>query len=235
MNVGVLYAVGIGPGDPELLTLKAARLIREARVLCVPKGRDAGESLALSIARGAVDLSGKEIMEVYFPMTRGSQRENLKPAAEQIAGMLRAGEDVVFITLGDPTLFSTFFHLMDAMHAVMPEAKSVIVPGISSIMASAARAGISLALSGQKVAVLPTVYMDSIERTLLEFDTVVLMKVHRVLGELKDALSRIGLLDGAIFASNVGMPDEIVRPLAEIDPEKHKNYFSTVIVRRGDG
>lgn len=235
MSIGVLYAVGIGPGDPELLTLKAARLIRESSTLCVPKGRDEGESLALSIVRGAVDLEGKRIMEVHFPMTRGSQRDALRPAAEQISGVLRAGEDVVFITLGDPTLFSTFFHLVDAMQEVMPDVKSVIVPGISSVMATAARAGVSLALSGQKVAILPTVYMDSIESTLAEFDTVVLMKVHSVLGELKALLGRLGLLDNALFASNVGRPDEIVLPLAEVDPEKHKNYFSTVIVRRGNG
>jgi len=231
---GKLYALGIGPGDPELMTLKAVRILREAPVICVPRGREDGQSVALGIISGSVDLSGKEMLEVHFPMKKGSQRDALRPAAEEVIRALDSGRDVAFPTLGDPVLYSTFFHLYDAMLSISPEVETEIVPGVSSINAAAARAGTGLTLSGEKMAVIPATYMESMELDLKKFDTIVLMKVHSVLDRIRESLAARGLMEGAIYVSRVGMEGEVVKPLRDVRPED-VHYFSMVIVRRQDG
>ncbi|MFC1770126.1 precorrin-2 C(20)-methyltransferase, partial [Nitrospirota bacterium] len=225
MKKGKLYAIGIGPGDPELLTLKAVRIIRESDVISVPRGKDKGESLALAIVEGAVDLTGKKILDTHFPMTKGSQRDALMPAAEEILGYLNDGSDVAFITLGDPVLYSTFFHLYDSLLALSPDVNVEIVPGVSSINAAGARAGVSLALASEKLAIVPATYMKDVRKVLEDFETVVLMKVFRVIDELSVVLKEMGLYERAIYVSRVGLDGEVVKPLSEIG-EEELNYFS---------
>lgn len=228
---GKLYALGIGPGDPELMTLKAQRILREAPVICVPLGREDGQSVALRIVEGAVDLGGKEMLEVHFPMKKGSQRDALRPAAEEVLRVLDSGRDVAFPTLGDPVLYSTFFHLYDALLSLSPEVEIEVVPGVSSINASAARAGMSLTLSGDRLAVLPATYIEDMGMELRKYDTVVLMKVNSVLDRIKDKLEHEGLLESAVYVSRVGMDGETVKPLRDVLPGD-VHYFSTVIVRK---
>ena len=230
MIKGKLYAAGVGPGDPELITLKALRLIKEASVIFVPKGKKAGESLALSIAGQVADLGEKRVLEAHFPMKTGSQREALVPEAERILKILGAGEDVLFLTLGDPLLYSTFFHLYDALLSLDKDVRIEVVPGVTSVTAAAAAAGVSLALSDEKVAVLPAVYMKDIRQVLEEFETVVLMKVHSVIEEVRETLEEMGLLKNAHYVARVGLPEEVVKPLGEVKAED-LNYFSLVIVR----
>ena len=198
--LGRLSVIGIGPGDPELLTLKAARIIRESKVLCFPKGREEGSSLALSIVEKAVSLDGKEILEAHFPMrkTRTTPKLQDLPAsgldndleakwdetAENILGKLKTGADVAFLTLGDPTVYSTFFYLYDKLLALQPDLKISVIPGVSSVNASAATAGLSLGLGNEKIAILPANYMDKLKPTLELFDTVVLMKANKVFNEI---------------------------------------------------
>ena len=131
-----LSVIGIGPGDPELLTLKAVRIIRESPVLCVPKGREEGTSLALSIVEKAVSTDGKIVIEAHFPMKKtrlqtedrrqetGDKRQQTKDngldakwdeTAKAILNKLQGGSDVAFLTLGDPTIYSTFFYLYDRL------------------------------------------------------------------------------------------------------------------------
>ncbi len=229
-NRGTLYAVGIGPGDPELMTLKSARLIRENDLILVPKGREDGESLALSIVCGAVELEGKEVREIVFPMKKGSVRDLLLPEAEKLIAELNAGRSAVFITLGDPVLYSTFFHLMDAVSSLEANVNIELVPGVSSVMAASAAAGQALALSSDRVAILPATYMEGLRQALLEFDTVVLMKTHRVMTEVRAMLGEMNLLERAWYVARVGLSDEIVKPLSEI-MDDDLNYFSIVIIR----
>ncbi|HAK88632.1 MAG TPA: precorrin-2 C(20)-methyltransferase, partial [Nitrospiraceae bacterium] len=125
---GKLYVIGVGPGDPELLTLKAVRVLREVPCICVPKGREEGNSLALSIVQKAriegLTLEGKEIIEAHFPMrkTRNNQEsENCEldtkwqETIETVYSRLNKGIDMAFITIGDPTIYSTFFYLYDKL------------------------------------------------------------------------------------------------------------------------
>ena len=236
---GKLYVIGVGPGDPELLTLKAVRLLKQVKCLCVPKGKEEGQSLALSIIRDTVDLGDKEIIEAHFPMrktARGDHAPELGPkwesASTEITGRLTNGTDVAFITIGDPTIYSTFFYLYDLLKTALPEASIEIIPGVSSINASAARAHLPLGLGNGRIAILPANYLTDLRTTLEQFDTVVLMKVHRVFREVRQILSELNLLKNAIFISRAGMEDEAVhRDLTQLSPEE-LNYFSMVIVKK---
>ncbi|MBI5665551.1 MAG: precorrin-2 C(20)-methyltransferase [Nitrospirae bacterium] len=246
---GRLSVIGIGPGDPELLTLKAVRIIKESPVLCVPKGREEGSSLALSIVERAVSLEGKEIIEAHFPMkktmgqgSRGKGQGLDNPdlnlddkwhqISETILSRLRKGNDIAFLTLGDPTIYSTFFYLYDKLIELQPDLSIQIIPGVSSINASAARANISLGLGNERIAILPANYLDNLKATLEMFDTVVLMKVNKVLDEITKLLREMGLIGRAVCVSRAGMEDEIIyRDITKIKQEG-LNYFSMVIVRK---
>jgi len=222
--------VGVGPGDPELLTLKAVRILKKTGIIAVPKGREGGESMALEIIKKALPLKGKEIIELHFPMVKVLSPEALRPQAETVLSHLREKKDVAFITLGDPTLYSTFFHLYEAVLSIEPDIEAEIVPGVSSINAAGARAGISLALSREKVAILPAIYVKNLKDLLREFETVVLMKPGSVLAELKNTLREVGLLEQAVLVSKVGFADEEIKSLSQVS-EKEASYFSTLIIR----
>ncbi len=250
---GTLYVVGVGPGDPELLTLKAVRILKQAPCLCVPRGREEGSSLALSIAEGVVDLKGKEIIEAFFPMkktrTRAEAAQN-QPAADgrtavadneledrwnetvvNILKRLNRGIDVAFITIGDPAIYSTFFYLYDRLLALAPGMHIEIVPGVSSITAAASRAGLSLGLADEKIAIVPATYAGDLSMMISEFDTIVLMKVYRVFDSVVKALNAAGLAGNATYISRAGMREEaVIRNLNDVRKED-LNYFSLIIIR----
>jgi len=235
---GKLYVIGIGPGDPELLTLKAVRILQRVPTLCVPKGREEGTSLALSIVSQAINLEGIDIIEAHFPMrkTQGaSHSEELKEkwseTVEAILARIEQGTDVAFITLGDPSIYSTYFYLHETLLERMPELSIKFVPGISSVTATAARAGMSLGLGDEKIAILPATYSGDIRAVLAEFDTVVLMKVHSVFEKILPVLTELQLEGNCIYVARVGMPDErIIRDIAKMTADD-LNYFSILIIR----
>ena len=249
VKTGTLYVIGVGPGDPELLTLKAVRILGNTHCLCVPKGREEGSSLALSIVGGSVDLKGKEIIEAFFPMKKtrpgaGSRKRGIEEVKDaelegswnetvlNILKRLNQGIDVAFITIGDPAIYSTFFYLYDRLLALAPHLKIEIIPGVSSINAAAARARISLGLGDEKIAILPATYASDLKKVLSELDTVVLMKVSRVFDDVVRILAEAGLMDSATYVSRAGMQEEaVIRSLKDVKQED-LNYFSLIIVRR---
>jgi precorrin-2/cobalt-factor-2 C20-methyltransferase len=244
---GTLYVIGVGPGDPELLTLKAVRILKAVPCLCVPKGREEGSSLALSIVEGVVDLKGKEIIEAFFPMkkTGASERKraSARSADDELEGRwnetvlnilkrLNQGIDVAFITIGDPSIYSTFFYLYDRLLSLAPRIRIEIIPGVSSITAAAARAGISLGLADEKIAILPATYAGDLRTIISEFDTIVLMKVYKVFDQVVRSLNDTGLLDNSTYISKAGMREEaVIRNLRDVKKDD-LNYFSLIIVRK---
>lgn len=233
---GTFYGVGVGPGDPELITLKAQRVLARVPVVCVPKGRLQGESYARSIVGPLVDERWQELVELFLPMTRDRAQLALHhmAAVEQIAGRLKEGKDVAFVTEGDPSIYSTFIYLCRLLRETHPELPVEVVPGVSSINASAAAAGIPLVDGGERLAVLPTSYEgDGLAGVLEQFDTVVLLKVSRVFDRVLDALERLDLAGRAVYIQRCGAPTEkIVRDVRTLRGQE-LDYLSLVIVRKG--
>lgn len=234
-KLGKLYGIGVGPGDPELLTLKAMRVLKEVDVVAIPKSKEESDSIALSIVKGAVDLSKKETLELMFPMTKDKEvlRKAREEAAVAICDRLKAGKDVACITLGDPMFYSTFSYLIPLFRKRVPEAEIEIVPGISSVMASAAVTVMPLTEADERLAVIPATYeSDKIRHILETFDTVVLMKVNRVLDKIIGLLEELGLKEKAVFIERCGGDNQrVVRDLESLKGEK-LDYLSMVIVKK---
>jgi len=230
-----LYAVGVGPGDPELITRKAERILRAAPVICAPTGAAEAASYALAIVEPFLDRSRQEVLTRVFPMSK--DESELLPfweeTAAEIAGRLRAGQDVAFITIGDPFLYSTFLYLYRIFRERYPELRIEVVPGISSIGAAAAAAGVPLGIAADRIAILPATYEEGgVRQTLLDYDTVILMKVHRVFDRLYGLLCELGLEKSAVFVRRVGsVEEEVVTDLAALVGKK-LDYLSLLIVRR---
>jgi len=229
---GKLYGVGVGPGDPELITLKAKRVLEEVGCLAVPKTSSEKESLALSIVRG-ISGTEKELVALLFPMSFDEKllEKSWGRAVEEVMGRLEAGKDVAFITLGDPTVYSTYMYIHRALKRQGYDTE--IVPGITSFCASSAKVGISLAENRETLAVVPSAYdCENLDEILDRFDNVVLMKISRKFAELKKKLIDKGLGGKAVLVSRCGLDGEMIEFYLEAVDEKVLSYFSTMIIKK---
>ena len=238
-----LYIIGIGPGDPDLLTIKALNVLRHCSVVTTPKASQHGHSTALSIVQQALpagEMGEKEIVELHFPMKKILLGQEPDPevlqawqdAAARIFAILSQGKDVAFPTLGDPAIYSTGYYLYATIMELYPEVRVQFVPGISAMSSCSATTHTPICLGDDMLAVIPATFSDSRLRQILEsFDTIVLMKVHRVIDNLIGLLKELNLLDKATLVERVGMADErVLADLSAIDGQVH--YFSTIIVRK---
>ena len=204
---GILYGLGVGPGDPELLTLKALRLIRENPVIAVP-GNDIKASVAYQIVKGAYPkLDEKELIPVAMPMTkdRAVLEDNHNKAADAVESYLKQGKNVVFLTLGDPTIYSTYLYVHKRILERGYQAE--IVSGITSFCAVAARLNMGLAeMAGTKV----------------------LMKSGKRLKKVRDSILRSG--QNAVMIENCGMPEEKIYASAKEIPEE-AGYYTLLVVK----
>lgn len=226
---GRLYGIGVGPGDPELLTLKALRLIKECEVIAVP-GKVAAESVAYEIVKGAYpQLDEKILVPVEMPMTKDPQilEENHKKAAELVESFLKEEKNVAFLTLGDPTVYSTYLYVHKRILQRGCEAE--IISGIPSFCASAARLNIGLAEQKESLHIIPASYRaEEIERFLTLPGTKVLMKSGKKMGKVKESILKSG--QQAVMVENCGMQGEKIYHSAEEIPEQ-AGYYSLIIVK----
>ncbi|MCD8354876.1 MAG: precorrin-2 C(20)-methyltransferase [Clostridiales bacterium] len=225
---GILYGVGVGPGDPEFLTVKAVRLLRNSDVIAAPDS--GGESrTALNIVRDYVE--GKPVLLCPTPMTR--ERETLdrvwEDNTERICALLEQGKQVAFVTLGDPTVYSTYFYLHRRVLARGYRAE--IVPGVPSFCAAAAKLGVPLCEGSQRLLVIPASHGDLTGSLDVDANKV-LMKAGRQLEPLKEALRQRGELENASLVVNCGLPGEQVWPFFA-QAEGEAGYFSLVLLRQG--
>ena len=223
---GCLYGVGVGPGDPELLTLKAVRVLQSADVVVAPQAETSDESLALAVVRDYLDLSSQEL--VYAPFSMGIETDEAWGlAANAIACHLKRGRNVAFLTLGDPMLYGSFIHVMEKVLMVVPDAPVEVVPGVSSISAAAAAALLPIVSHRERLAVLPSVYgVEDLRQVLDQFDTVVLMKVNRKAVEAVAQIEREGGLERCVFVRRATTEREkVVRSARELTPDD-LDYFS---------
>ena len=229
-----LFAVGVGPGDPELVTRKAERILRSVPVICAPTGAAEAASYALAIVEPFLDRRRQEILTRVFPMSKdeGTLIPYWEEAAAEVAARIAGGQEVAFITIGDPFLYSTFLYLYRIFREKYPQIDIEVVPGITSIGAAAAAAGVPLGLSSDRIAVLPATYEEQkLRRTLLEFDTVILMKVNRVFDRVYALLEELGMGGTAVFVRRVGSSEEeVVTDLSTLVGKK-LDYLSLLIVR----
>lgn len=236
MTVGTLYGVGVGPGASDLITLRAAELLRRVPVLALPRSSDFGASMAWKIAKPVVgDVPGQERLFLTFPMSK--EPERLRPAWDQafaaIGARLLRGLDVAFATEGDPSLFSSFIYLAAEAPRRWPGVRVEIVPGVSSLCAVPAATGIPLADGQERIAIVPGTYgLGDLEQLLRAFDTVVLMKLGPELPRVLQALERMGLTERAVYVSKATMPEQrIERDLRNVAAERG-DCFAMVIVSR---
>lgn len=227
-------AVGVGPGDPELLTLRGARVLREADVVMTPVGDRSDASLALSIVEQHLDPARQQILTRTFPMRQSSdvQQNAWRDIAAEVAALVRAGKKVAFVTLGDPFLYSTFLYLYRELQRDYPEVPVANVPGISSIQAAASLARLPLGLGDETLTVVPATASDEeIETALQRSGTVVLLKVYRAFARLRALLQRVGLEQQAVYVRRVGLEGELlVHNLGEVS-EDDLDYLSLILVR----
>jgi precorrin-2/cobalt-factor-2 C20-methyltransferase len=212
MTTGTLYGIGVGPGDPEWMTLKAVRVLGECRHVYAPRSRAAADSVALDIARRYLRPDAV-VHELTFPMTADAAvlRKSWRDAALDVQQTLAAGEDCCFITLGDTLLYSTYIYLLRELRALDPEAKIVTVPGVTAMSAAAALTNFPIGQGKQLVTIVPASDdMSQFTGALERGGTVVLMKVGRRLQELLDQLDRRGLTDRTVFVSHAGMEQQHV-------------------------
>jgi len=226
---GTLYGVGVGPGDPELVTLKAARLIAAAGAVVYP-APEGGDSLARGIAAGLIRPGTAEIA-ISLPMTtaRGPAQAAYDAAADRIARRLDSGLDVVVLCEGDPFFYGSFMYL----HArLAPRFAVEVVPGVTSLTAAAARAGVPLAARNGVVTVLPAPLPDAdLAAGIAAAETVAILKLGRHLGRVREVLRRGGWLDRAVYVERATQAGERVLPMAEApDPAP---YFALALVTKG--
>ncbi|AUV00636.1 cobalt-factor II C(20)-methyltransferase [Phytobacter ursingii] len=229
---GRLYALGIGPGASDLLTVRAARILGKLDVLYAPAGRKGGDSLALSIVREYLGEQ-TEIRCTHFPMSADSAEKEAvwDEVAAALSAETEAGKLVGFITLGDAMLFSTWVFLLQRLGR--PDWLE-IVPGVTSFAAIAARTQTPLAMEQQSLAVVScTAPEEEITQALANHDSLVLMKVYGRFARIKALLTDAGLLDRALMMAEATLPGEQCwRRLAEVSDEQALPYFSTILVNK---
>jgi precorrin-2/cobalt-factor-2 C20-methyltransferase len=229
-----LYGVGVGPGDPELLTLKAVNILRRVDLLLAASSSRNEYSIALDIARPHLHEDVPVVM-LGFPMTRDRQdlesawEANARIAAEE----LLKGRDVAFLTLGDPMVYSTFGYLARTVSRLYPEIPVRVVSGITSFQAAAAENRVPLVESGENLLILSGVNNAQVlSDSLTRADNTVILKSYRNFSAIKDVVERHGLAERSFFVSRIGLAGEIEKcPLADA-PDK-PNYLSLVVVKKG--
>ena len=222
---GVFYAVSVGPGDPELLTRQACRVLEACDIIAAPRTK-AGRMLALDIASGAVDMQGKTILPLDFAMARDAavREESYRTAAAAIDAVLSAGRDVAMVNLGDVSVYATAYYMLERIRSDGFE--TVMCPGVTSFCAVAARLGRSLTRMEEPLHILPG-SMD-MEQGLSLPGTKVIMKSGKAIHETAAALERCGMAANAGMVADCGLETEQVYTDLRHLPEE-VSYFATIV------
>ncbi|SRR6266542_938284 len=226
MAAGQLYGLGVGPGDPELLTLKALRLLRAVPVVAYP-APDTGASFARSIVAEWLNRNQREIA-IRFPMRPGPPPDAVyDDASARLAAVLDGGDDIAFLCQGDPLFYGSFAGILGRL---APRYQVTIVPGVSSLTACAAAAGLPLAQRDNSLAVIPaTLAEDELARRLAESEAAAVIKIGRHFTKLRRVLADLGLLGSAVYIEHASLPSQRIEPLAQVDPTSVP-YFATALI-----
>ena len=236
-----LIGIGVGPGDVELLTVKAVNAIQNADIIMCPAGRKDRPSIAFSIVSPIIDKSkGQEIIKLIFPMTKDRDilEATWKKNAKIMADTVLTGKNVVYLTVGDPFLYSTWMYMHKDLTEKYPDMDISVIPGIVSMFAFAAKIGVSIAEGAEKVAIIPSCYdLSSVKEIAKNSESMVFLKDGRYFDQVINVLKEAGFPDNSIFAigQDLGTENEIIRKmtLGEVnDSSLTTKYFSILVVKR---
>ena len=229
---GSFYGVGVGPGDPELLTVKAVNAIKNADVIIAPKTEKKDGSVALTIAEPYI--SDAEIIFQTFPMVKNFEesKEIFESNANQILEFLRRGKNVAFLTLGDPMFFSTYIYVYRLLKN--SGAKVTTIPGVPAFLAIASYVERPAAYGNDILTIIPaTAPTEKIVDALKISDAAVLMKVYKNFSEVVDILDAEGMAENAVLISRFGLDDEKIFENIRAHKSEKLNYLSTILTGRG--
>ncbi|GMT47284.1 MAG: precorrin-2 C(20)-methyltransferase [bacterium] len=226
-----VYSIGLGPGNPELMTVKARRILEESDIVVVPQSDETGRSVARDIILHYIDPS--RILMYYFPMN--NDREDLEnrytELARKIKQLIAEGKRLSYVTMGDPTIFSTSNYITEKLRAVGVEVRHV--PGISSINAASTMLGLPLCVKGEHFGVyeMPGEVEEAV-KLIRRHPTTVFMKVNRKLPVLVEAV-RIAVPERAYLARRIGLDEEVFYDMLNCSPPPEAAYLSVAVIRRG--
>ncbi|MCH7969082.1 MAG: precorrin-2 C(20)-methyltransferase [Thaumarchaeota archaeon] len=236
-----LICIGCGPGDPDLLTVKAVNAIKNADIIACPISKEGKPSMALSVVSSILDKSkNQEIINLVFPMTK--DKDVLETTWERnskiLADKVLSGKKVVYLTVGDPYLYSTWIYLHKKIETKYPQIKITVIPGIVSMFTFAAKVGISLGEGAEKISIVPSCYdLSKVKELAKNSDTMVFLKDGRYFDQVIELLKEAGFSDDSIFAigQDLDTEHEIVRKLTLGQVTKDTmttKYFSIMVVKR---
>ena len=236
-----LIGIGVGPGDPELLTVKAVKAIQNANVIMCPASKEDRPSIALSVVSSLIEKSkNQEIIKLIFPMTKDKDvlvktwKKNAKIMAEKVL----SGNNVVYLTVGDPYLYSTWIYIHREIEENYPKMKISVIPGIVSMFTFASKVGVSIAEGAEKVSIIPSCYdLTKVKEIAKNSETMIFLKDGRYFDQVIELLRESGFPDDSIFAigQDLGTENEVIRKmkLGEVnDDTLTTKYFSILVVKR---
>jgi len=234
MNNGTLFGIGVGPGDPDLITLKAAKVLRQVDAVFAAASTKNGYSLAEEIASTHIK-EGVRLVRLGFPMTR--DRKRLRTAWEEnactVVYALRKGKDAAFVTIGDPMIYSTFGYIMRTIRERYPDIPIEIIPGITSYQGAAAAAGEILAEAEESFTIISGAMGAKKLREVIDHtDRVVMLKVYREYKEIMDALDQLDLLKGSVLVSRCGLDGERIVKNLEDGIDSAPPYLSLLLISK---
>ncbi len=238
-----ISCIGCGPGDPDLLTVKAVERIRNADAIFTPTSKEGKPSIALSIARKYIDESSTSITNLIFPMIKDKDSLKLqwKINSRIIADAVHSGKNSVYLTVGDPSLYSTWNYIHKELKENYDDIDIEIIPGVPSFFAFAAQAKMSLVEADQTLGIVPACYdLDKIRRTVASCDSIIFLKDGRYFDSVIEILSETGFSDNSIItiAQDVSAENEILETKKLKELRKTKNpvgkYFSIMVARKND-
>lgn len=235
MVKGKLYGIGVGPGDAKLITVKAVEILRSADMIITPKTEKKDGSVAFHIASPYIP-EGTEILPLVFQMNNdmAAVERQWEENRRVIMEKLDEGKNLVFLTLGDPMLYSTYMYIFRALEGTNYEVETV--PGIPAFLGIASHIGMPVAEWEETVLILPaTASPEKIDQALAAADHAVIMKVYKNWAFIQSELRKHHLIKNAVMVSRAGLPDEVIqRDLDSLPADYRPNYLSTILTKRDD-
>lgn len=230
---GIFYGIGVGPGDPELLTVKAIKAIENVDVLIAPKTEKKEGSVALTVAKPYLKKD-VEIVYQVFPMVKGfaeNSTEAWEANKQEILALLQAGKNVAFLTIGDPMFYSTYIYIYRLLEHEDVEIKTI--PGIPAFAAIGSQLGYPIVEGDDVLTIIPaTASPEKVEKAMQAADNVVLMKVYKNFEEMADLLAKNDMAEQAVLVSRAGLDDEKIIYNVVAHKKDKLNYLSTILTRK---